>query len=562
MTAEGRRFDVQKLRDLAGETTFRRGETYHRDGFVEILVIDGRRVLAQVSGTEDYRTELIGSGRGIGGECSCPAFADRGFCKHIVATALAANALSDDAEAQGAGVMSRIREHLKAKGVDALAEMVIGLAERDPSLLRRLEAAAVDANLDDEALGPRLRNAIDKVTRIRDFVDYGEAPAWADAVEAALEPLDELVAAGRAGLVLRLAEHAIDRIEEAVTRIDDSDGHCGGLLHRAREIHLAAADAARPEPVQLARQLFAREMRHAYGTFDGASEIYAEALGEAGLAEYRRLAEEAMADLSQPAGASEKPPSYARDLHRLVDILDGFAARDGDLDLRIALRTKDLSSPWRYLALAEFCLEQGRGDEALRRAEEGLWVFEDARPDERLIVFTAELLSKAGRSRDAEGLLLKALERAPSFDLYARLRDIGGEEASRRALGILQAQLARAPGVATSRWAAPADLLVRILTDEKAFESAWDTVRRHGVSAQVKAALARQSEVQHPKEALETYCERVEALAEAGGGQAYEEAAALVRRMAVLHAPEEHAAYVEGLKTRFKRRRNLMKLLH
>ena len=50
-------------------------------------------MLAQVAGTEDYRTELTGRGEDFDGECSCPAFEDWGFCKHMVATALAANDL-------------------------------------------------------------------------------------------------------------------------------------------------------------------------------------------------------------------------------------------------------------------------------------------------------------------------------------------------------------------------------------------------------------------------------------------------------------------------------------
>ena len=54
-----------------------------------------------------------------------------------------------------------------------------------------------------------------------------------------------------------------------------------------------------------------------------------------------------------------------------MGILDFFAERDGDVEARIALRMRDLSSPWDYLQLAEFCLSQGRQDEALRRAEEG-----------------------------------------------------------------------------------------------------------------------------------------------------------------------------------------------
>ena len=116
MTAGDRpRFDIDALRYLAGEKTFARGEAYHRDGQVEILAVEPGRVLAQVVGTEDYRTELTGRGKEIGGECSCPAFEDWGFCKHMVAAALAANAAGSDAPAGGASALARIRDHLKEK---------------------------------------------------------------------------------------------------------------------------------------------------------------------------------------------------------------------------------------------------------------------------------------------------------------------------------------------------------------------------------------------------------------------------------------------------------------
>ena len=93
------RFDVAALRKLAGSKVFERGEDYHADGQVEILSLEPERVLAQVAGNEDYRTVLTGRGKKIGGECSCPAFTDWGFCKHMVATALAANETLDGATA-------------------------------------------------------------------------------------------------------------------------------------------------------------------------------------------------------------------------------------------------------------------------------------------------------------------------------------------------------------------------------------------------------------------------------------------------------------------------------
>lgn len=75
------RFSIDALRDRVGDTVFVRGETYHRGGQVQILTVETNRVLAQVAGTEDYRTELRGRGRGIGGHCSCRAFRDSGFCE-------------------------------------------------------------------------------------------------------------------------------------------------------------------------------------------------------------------------------------------------------------------------------------------------------------------------------------------------------------------------------------------------------------------------------------------------------------------------------------------------
>ncbi len=92
------RFDVAVLREQAGPKVFARGEEYHRDGQVDLLSVERNRVLAQVTGSEDYRTVLTKRGKKIGGECSCPAFRDWGFCKHMVATGLAANDVADDGQ--------------------------------------------------------------------------------------------------------------------------------------------------------------------------------------------------------------------------------------------------------------------------------------------------------------------------------------------------------------------------------------------------------------------------------------------------------------------------------
>ena len=242
----------------------------------------------------------------------------------------------------------------------------------------------------------------------------------------------------------------------------------------------------------------------------------------------------------------------------LMGILDGFAARDGDLATRIALRRKDLSAPHDYRRLAEFCEEHGLSDEALAAAEEGLWVFADE-PDERLLGFAVPRLLKAGRTAEAEACVWRAFEKRPSFELFLQLRSLGGAPARDRALAWLEARLAAAK---PDRWSNPADLLVRVLIEERLFDRAWAVVRAHGASRDVRERLARRqrgdASGRGSRRLCRAACMRSSRRAAA---PAYAEAAELVARMAGLQGADEQAAFVAELKTRFGRRRNFVKLL-
>lgn len=544
-------FDPATLRKLAGNGAFQRGEEYYRDGAVTLLSVEPSRVLAEVAGTEDYRTELSLQRSRIEGSCSCRAFEDWGFCKHMVAVALAANAASGAGEE--IGLLARIRKHLEGMKPDALVGMIIEQAEQDPVLFRRLELASAAIGADDKTVESRLRRTIDAATRTDNYVPYREVAGWASGIEQALNAVDDLVAS-RAGLALKLAEHAIDRIEAAIEGVDDSDGSCGGLLHRAREVHLEACLAARPDPVPLARDLFAREVEGEYDTFNGSAAAYADVLGEAGLAEYRRLASEAWNKLPARNGRG----AFTTDYSRLMEILDFFAERDGDVEAQIALRAKDLSSPWSYLKLAEFCLAHGREEDALRRAEEGLWMFEDDRPDTRLVFFAVDLLVKAGRSAEAEKHVWRTFEKAPSLEVYARLCKLGGSPARSRALAFLEERIGKEE---RTPWYHPADLTLHILTSEKQYDAAWAVARTHSTSIGAREALARVSEATHPRDAAEVYASRIEDLVRGGTNSGYAEAAQLVGRMAKLRDKGEQADYIAGLKARHGRKRNFMKLL-
>lgn len=406
-------FEVEALRARAGDKAFARGQSYHSDGRIEILAVERSRIRARVVGTEIYRAELNGSGRRFTGDCTCPVASDRAdFCKHLVAVALCMNAMTPGEGAAVSNRFEKIRAHLMAQKPSALVEMLLGLSERDPVLLQDLELAVAMDGGDEEALFSCFRQAINAATGISDYVEYGEMRDWAVNAGSVLKRVGELTERGHPPVALRLLDHFFGRMEKALQSVDDSHGYGSGLVALAGDLHLKACRAAKPEPIGLARELFRRETEWDWSDcFHGSGETYRTVLGKAGLAEYRRLAEEAWAGIKPLRGNARRARDDQSALrYRLQSILENFAARVDDIDAMIAIRTRDLSSGYRYLQVAKLCADHGRMAEALKWADEGLWQCEDD-PDGRLVAFAAGLrrrlstagtnLPKASRTRRA-----------------------------------------------------------------------------------------------------------------------------------------------------------------
>jgi uncharacterized Zn finger protein len=141
-------FDVVKLRELAGEKAFARGQGYADHGHIALLSVNDDGVLAAAFGTGDYTVWLKRSGPGISGHCSCPAYEDAGFCKHMVATALVAN----EAGPQGDDPPDRVGETAgRIAGLDRsqLEKLLLEMATADWRALRSL-CVALGLDWDDD----------------------------------------------------------------------------------------------------------------------------------------------------------------------------------------------------------------------------------------------------------------------------------------------------------------------------------------------------------------------------------------------------------------------------
>ena len=132
------RFDIDGLMARLGEKRARRAASYFDGGQVELVAFEDGRAISVVTGETGirYLVEVRDDGEG---ECSCPDFPNERTCKHIGATALAADAVSTSDVRRLDGRLSALRDVLAAEPAELLVGRLMELARRDSEIIRRLE---------------------------------------------------------------------------------------------------------------------------------------------------------------------------------------------------------------------------------------------------------------------------------------------------------------------------------------------------------------------------------------------------------------------------------------
>ncbi|MBU2587152.1 MAG: SWIM zinc finger family protein [Alphaproteobacteria bacterium] len=141
-------FDPDQLLQLAGEKVFKRGQGYADHGHIALLSVNGDGVFAAAFGTDDYTVWLRRPGPEISGHCSCPAYEDAGFCKHMVATALVAN----DSVQQGGNLPDKVGEiaaRIAVLNKRQLENLLLEMATAEWRSLRSL-CFSLDLGWDDD----------------------------------------------------------------------------------------------------------------------------------------------------------------------------------------------------------------------------------------------------------------------------------------------------------------------------------------------------------------------------------------------------------------------------
>lgn len=564
------------LEDLAGSTVLQRGEEYFSGGAVGCLRVTDEKVAAKVEGSATYKVELRDDDGDLTYECTCPRAADGYFCKHCVAVGLAW--LAENSAAAKPGVASDkkkrrdpwhdIKDYLATQTPETLIELLLDIAQRDDrlyqSLLLKAERMAGGGN---EAKA--FRRAIDGATHIHGYVDWREASTFASNIDQVAELLAELLKPDSAASLVELAEYAIERVESALEQIDDSNGEVSGTVHGLGELHRQACTLARPEPRGLAERLFRLETTLPFNvcSFDAAS--YRDVLGQEGLRRYRELAEAEWRKI-KPRDSQD---GYDGNRYRITRLMEQLAEVSGDTEELVAIKSRDLSSGYHYLTIAEIYAKAEQPEKALDWAERGLQAFPE-RPDNRLRDFLAAAYLKCQRNDEALQLTWIQFEEHPSLEHYSKLHDVAGKlgtwPANReRALIWLDENIAR-EAATTNRWkpkpATPNhSLRVQIALWEDDLDAAWSAAHQGSCDRALLISLAGKLESVRPVDAIKLYRQVVPLIVEQTNNAAYHEASKLIRRIGSVMKTQNQLSqfgdYLAELRVQFKPKRNFIKLL-
>ena len=384
-----------------------------------------------------------------------------------------------------------------------------------------------------------------------------------------VDSLAELLKLDTAAMLVELAEYAIERVENSLEQVDDSDGEIGDIVYRLGELHRKACTMARPEPAGLAERLFRLETTLPFGLCSFDATTYRNVLGKVGLRRYRELAETEWRKL-KPRDAKD---SYDVHRSRITRIMERLAEASGDVEELVAIKSRDLSSGYRYLDIAEIWTKAKQPDKALEWAERGLKAFPE-RPDNRLRGFLVAAYLKRKRNDEALQLTWIQFEEQPILEYYKKLHDVAGKlslwpEQRDRALARVAEVIAREVST-TNRWKPKPStpnysLRVEIALWGKDLDAAWEFAHKGICDRNLLIVLAGKLEPSRPGDAVSLYRRVVPPIVEQTNNTAYAEAIKLIRKVGGLMKAQSQSRqfgdYVAELRVQFKPKRNFIKLL-
>lgn len=543
------------LLDVAGEPIYGRGEDYVR--YVRGLRVTDTKAYASVQGKRVYSVELDWSGPLLDGSCTCAHRAEGNFCKHLVATGLAAidsgRVVVDDwTDSKADRVLESV---VQAMSVDELRELVLSLAQRDDAVRRMLEVRATTTSGDDAHAKSEFEAYVRNALQFRGFIDYRRSFEVASVASEVLDELENHLNDGSAEVVRPALLRALTRLRKITEQADDSSGSIGDECQRAADLYARACRLGVPDPDKLSAWLV-KFRADSPGWPSVVLADFVDAFDEKALASYRR----AVAALDRKLEGLDHWKRFEVDA-MLLELAD----HDGDVDLAAHLLSQREHPE--YGAIVNRFRAAGRIDDAMtwidRAVAEGrvssrgggnaYWLS----PDD-----VAKTYKGAGRIDDAVGVLRDDFARQPSVQNYRVLVDFASEIDRAESERVWAFEHAR--GLASDRFAAGA-VLVQLFLSEGDVDAAWQAADRYGPGWAWKELAARGAEAR-PVDAANLYRPQLESDLRHPDTRLYAGIAETLATMAELYERAGHRddfeSFIAQIRQDYGRRPSLMKALH
>lgn len=461
---------------------------------------------------------------------------------------------------------ARVRAYLETRDTKDLIDRVLNLARiSDEAWLGLVSEARISTgDLDIAQLKKQLTAAI----RVSGYMHWRQVRFYAEQIEAIIEMLRALYGAGHAAPVVELAEHVIARLDTAMGHIDDSSGALGLVCEDVAALHLAACEAARPDPRKLAVRMLELTLRTDLEWFFDAPLAYAEVFGEAGLAAYRKRLDKEWVKFAplEPGDRRWATDHDGPSRFMVSHLKENLARAVGDIDELVDVLAHDLSVGYRFVLIAEELDAAGREREALRWLERGFATFPPAGDDRRLRLALIDAYRRDGFDEEAVDVARAAFDQVADAGSYEELRRAAqGTPAwdPLRAFALRHLRGAEAGGGRLRE--AGRSSVVRVMIDEGDVEQAWRDACEGGCTETLWYELAELRSETHPDDALEVFRRRLGKVLERADIGNYRDAVQILKQMeaTLVHADreQEFAGYVAAVRADNRRRPKLVEML-
>ena len=272
-------------------------------------------------------------------------------------------------------------KNLESLGAQRLAELLIEISTGDAAAKRRLRLELAGAS-SSEDLAKEVRKRIVSIARSTSFVNWQKRKALVSDLETQHDAITNKIGKENPTVALELLWRFMELAPTIYSRCDDSSGIISSVFSSVCSDFGILAQAAKPDPLDLANQVYDALLTNSYGQFDNLLKSLSSYLGHNGLEHLRKkMLELKRSFLTEGPAANRNKSNVSmssgivyvddyrqdRQIWNTSYILRNIADQLGDVDGYIAELNEDEKSVPKIAAnIAVRLVKAGRAEEALK----------------------------------------------------------------------------------------------------------------------------------------------------------------------------------------------------